>query len=118
MCMHLCTFVCVVLMCVYTCRIGQNVPKKSPVVDTGHVENWQSALQDDHEYSTVDNEQLQMFGISDNPAYDFVPELDQKPMQEDDRAYSNLDICQQEEVVTSGNPRYGTAARAASASDK
>ena len=85
-------------------RIRQNVPESSPVADTVPVESQQPALQDDHDYSTVDDVQQQMLSIDDNPAYRFVPEHD--PMQEDDRAYSNVDICQEEDVVTCGKLGY------------
>ena len=81
------------------------------------MESQQPALQDDHDYSTVDDLQQKMFGISDNLAYELVPEHDQKPMQEDDQVYSNIDISQQEEVVTFGKLGYGRAPGAA-ASDK
>ena len=77
----------------------------------------QPALQDDHDYSTVDDVQQQLLAISGNPTYKFVPEHDQKSLQEDDRAYSNIDISQQDEAVTSGKLGYGTAPGAA-ASDK
>ena len=107
-----------VCMCVCICRISQNVPEKSPVADTVPVESQQPALQDDHDYSTVDDMQQQMLATADNPAYKFVPEHDQKPMQEDDRAYSNIDISQQEEVVTSGKLEYTSSAPGAAASDK
>ena len=100
--------------CVCTCRIGQNVPEKS---DTVPVESQQPALQDDHDYSTVDDIQQQMLAISGNPAYKFVPEHDQKPLQKDDQAYSNIDISQQGQVGTSGKLRFVTAPGAA-ASDK
>ena len=100
-------------MCMCTCRIGQNVPEKSPVADTVPMESQQPALQDDHDYSTVDDLQQQMLAISGNPAYKFVPKHDQKSLQEDDRAYSNIDISQQEEVVTLGKPGHGTTPRAA-----
>ena len=98
-------------MCI--CRIGQIVPETSPVADTVPVESQQPALQDDHDYSTVDDVQQQMLALSGNPAYKFVPEHDQNSLQEDDRAYSNIDISQQEEVVTSGKQGYGTTPGAA-----
>ena len=98
-------------MCI--CRIGQIVPERSPVADTVPVEIPQPPLQDDHDYSTVDDVQQQMLAISGNPAYKFVPEHDQKSLQEDDRAYSNIDISQQEEVVTSGKLGNGMAPGAA-----
>ena len=99
------------------CRIGQNVPEKSPIADTVPVESQQPALQDEHAYSTVDDMQQQMLAIIGNSAYEFLPEHDQNSMQEDDQVYSNIDISQQEEVVTFGKLSYGTAPRAA-ASDK
>ena len=102
-------------MCTY--RIGQSVPEISSLADTVHVDSQQPALQDDHDYSTVDDVQQQMLAIEDNPAYKFVPEHDQKPMQEDDQAYSNIDIIQQEEAVTSGKLGFGVTPKAA-ASDK
>ena len=114
----MCTFVYThIIVC--TCRIDQIVPERSPVADTVHVESQHPALQDDHDYSTIDDMQQQMLAISGNPAYEFVSEHDQKPMQEfeDDRAYSNIDISQQEKAVTSGKLGYGTALGAA-ASDR
>ena len=108
-----------VCVCVCICRIGQNVPERSPVADTVPVESQQSALQDDHDYSTVDDVQQQMLAMLNNPAYKFVPEHNQKPTQEDDQAYSNIDISQQEEVViTSGKVGYTGSAPGAAASDK
>ena len=103
--------------CLYFSRVGQNVPERSTVADTFPMESQQPALQDDHDYSTVDDVKQQMLAISGNPAYKFVPEHDQQLLQEDDRAYSNIDISQQEEVVTCGKPGSGTVPRAA-ASDK
>ena len=73
-------------------RIGQNVPESSPVPDTVLVESQHPALQNDHDYSTLDDVQQQVFGKSDNVAYALVPEHDQKPMEEDDQVYSNIDI--------------------------
>ena len=104
-------------MCVCACRVGQNVPQRSPVADTVPLDSQQLALQDDHNYSTVDDMQQQMLATSANPAYQILPELSQHPLQEDDQTYSNIDISQQEEVVTCGKPVCGTATRAA-ASDK
>ena len=99
-------------MCV--CRIGQTIPERSPVANTPPVESKQPALQDDHYYSTVGDVQQQMLVLSgDDSAYEFLSEHDQKSLQEDDRAYSNIDISQQEEVVTSGKPGYSKAPRAA-----
>ena len=98
-------------VCAY--RVGQNVPQRSLVADTVPVDSQQPALQDDHNYSTVDDMQQQMLAISANPAYEFVPEHSQHPLQEDDRAYSNIDLSQQEGVVTGGKPGCGTAPRAA-----
>ena len=103
-------------MCI--CRIDQIAPERSPVADTVPVESQQPALQDDHDYSTIDDVQQQMLAIEDNPAYKLVPEHYQKPMQEDDQAYSNIDISQQEEVVTSGKLEYASSAPGAAASDK
>ena len=103
-------------MCTH--RIGQNVLERSPVVDTVPVESQQPALQDDHDYSTVDDVQQQMLAIADNPAYKSFPEHDQKPLQEDDHTYSNIDISQQEEVVTSGKVGYSGTALGVAASDK
>ena len=105
-------------MCVCTCRIGQNVPETSPAANsTVPVESQQPALQDDHDYSTVDDVQQQMLAIEDNPAYTIVPDHDQKPLQEDDQAYSNIDISQQEEVVPSGKLGYAGSAPGAAASE-
>ena len=70
-------------------------------------------LQDD-----CDDEQQQMLAIPGNPAYKFVPEHDQKPMQEYNQAYSNNDISQQEKVVTSGKLGYAGSAPGAATSDK
>ena len=100
-------------MCVWTCRLGQNVPEGSPVAGTILVDSQQPVLQDDHTYSFVDDAQQQMFALPGNPAYNIVPEHSQQPLQEDDQAYSNIDISQQEEVVASGNPKRGTPLRAA-----
>ena len=108
-------------MCVHACvcayRVGQNVPKRSPVADTVPVDSQQPALQDDHNYSTVDEMQQQILELSANRAYQFVPEHSQNPLQQDDRAYSNIDISQQEEVVTWWKPGHGTVPGAA-ANDK
>ena len=79
------------------------------------MESQQPALQGDHHYSTVDD--IQQLVVADNPAYEFVTEYDQKPMQEDDRTYSNIDISQQEEVVTSGKLGHVGSAPGAVASD-
>ena len=106
--MHAC--VCV---WVCTCRIGQIVSAKSPVADTVPVETQQHALKDDHDYSTVDDVQLQMLAISGNPAYKIVPEHHQKPMQEGDQAYVNIDISQQGKVATCGKLGYGSTPGAA-----
>ena len=97
--------------------MGQNVPERSFVADTIPVDSEEPALQNDHDYSTVDDAQQQVLAISGNPAYKFAPEHSQQPLEEDDRAHSNIDISQQEEVVTSAKLGYGTAPRAA-ASDK
>ena len=95
------------------CRIDQIVPTRSPVADTFPVESQQPALQDDHDYSTIDDVQQQMLAISGDLEYEFLPEHDQKLMQEDDRAYSNIDISQREEIIISGKTVYDTAPRAA-----
>ena len=95
------------------CKIGQIVPTRSPVAGTFPVESQQPALQDDHDYSTLDDVQQQMLAISGDSEYEFLLEHDQKPMHEDDRAYSNIDISQQEEIVRSGKTVYDTASRAA-----
>ena len=81
------------------------------------MESQQPALQDVSDYSTVDDVQQQMLGISGNPAYKFVPEHNQNPMQEYDQAYVKMDSGQQEEAVTSGKLGYGSTPGAA-ASDK
>ena len=91
-------------MYVCVCRVGQNVPEKSPVADTVLVENQQPALQHDPNYFTVDDMQQQMLAISANPAYKFVPEHSQHPLQGDDHTYSNIGTSQQKEVVTGGKP--------------
>ena len=104
-------------MCVCTCRMSQNVPERSPEADIFPMEDQQPALQDDYEYSTVDDVQQKLLAISGNPAYKFVPEHDLKYMQEDDPPYINMDIIQQAEVVTCGKLRYGSTPGAA-ASDK
>ena len=104
-------------MCVCACRLGQNVPERSPAVDTVPVDSQQPALQDDHNYSTVDDMQQQMLAISSNPAYKFVPEHSQHPLQGNDHTYSNIGTSKQKEVVTGGKPGCGTAPGAA-ASDK
>ena len=107
MCVCFCVHVCV-CVCVCTCRIGQNVLERSPEVDNVPGKSQQPALQDGHNYSTVDDMHQGMLAISGNPAYKFVPEDDQKPMQEDDQAYVNMDISQQGEVATCGKLGYGT----------
>ena len=104
-------------MCVRTCRIGQNVPERSPEADIFPMENQQPALQDVYDYSTIDGVQQKMLAVSGNPAYKFVPEHDQKSMKEDDPAYINMDIRQQEEVAECGKLRYYSTPGAA-ASDK
>ena len=107
--------------CVHdTCtrRIGQNVQERSPVADTVPVKGQQPALQDDHDYSTVDDEKQQMLVIEENTAYKIVPDHDQKPMQEEDQAYSNIDISQQEEALTSGKLGHAGSAPGAATSDK
>ena len=109
-------FVCM-CVCVCTCRIGESFLERSPEVDNVPVESKQPALQDGHNYSTVDDVQQHMLAISGNPAYKFVPEHDQKPMQEDDQAYVNIDSIQQGEVVTSGKLGYGSTL-GATTSDK
>ena len=106
--MSVCSCTCA---CAY--RVGQNVPQRSPVTDAVPVDSQQPALEDDHNYSTVDDMQQQMLSISANAAYQFVPEHSQHPLQEDDQAFANIDISQQEEVVTCGKPGYGTAPGAA-----
>ena len=96
-----CVCVCVcVCMCTY--RVGQNVPERSHVADTIPVDSRQPALQDDNDYSTVDDVQQQMLVISGNPAYKFVPKHSHQPLEEDDQAYSNIDVCQQEEGTAFG----------------
>ena len=100
-----------------TNRAGQDVTERSPVADTIPVDSQQVAIQDDQNYSTVDDVQQQLLAVSSNPAYKFVPEHSQQLLQGDDRVYSNIDISQQEEVVTSGKEAYGTALEVA-ASDK
>ena len=112
----MCTCVCV-CVCVCNCRVGQNVPERSPEADIVTVESQRPALQDVHDYSTVDDVQQQILEISGNLAYKFVPEHDQKPMQEDDEGYINIDSSQQEEAVTYGILCYGSTPGAA-ASDK
>ena len=109
-CVCACGCTCV-YMHTFACRIGQNVPKRSPVADNVPVEGQKPGLRDDQDYSTVDDVQQPMLAMSNNPAYKFVPEHSQQLIQGDDQAYSNVDIGQQEEVVTSGNPSYVTAAR-------
>ena len=94
-------------MCI--CRIGQNVPAKSPVADIDAVESQQPALQDDHDYSTFDDVQQQTLAVSDDSAYEFLPDHDHELMQEDDQAYVNIDISQQ--VI--GRQGYSTASEAA-----
>ena len=101
MCVCVCVCVCV-YACVCTCRVGQNVRERSFVADTIPVDSKEPALQDDLDYSTVDDVQQQMLAISGNPAYKFVPDHSQQPMQEDDRVYSNIDACQQEEGTAFG----------------
>ena len=59
-----------------------------------------------------------MLAIEENLAYEFVPEHHQKPKQEYDRAYSNVDISQQEEAVTAGKLGYAGSTSGAAASDK
>ena len=105
-------------MCVYacTCRIGQNVPERSPEADIVSMESQQPALQDVHDYSTVDDVQKQMLALSGNPAYKFVPEHDQKLVQEYDQSYVNIEVSQQEQVVRFGKPGYGST-HGAAASD-
>ena len=96
-------------VCVCTCRMGHNVPE------------------DDNDYSTVDDVQRQMIAIPGNPAYKFFPEHDQQSMQEDNPAYTNMDdpvyvdmdISQQEAVVSFGKLRVGYGSTpGAAASDK
>ena len=92
------------------CSVGQNITGKLPVAGTTLADHQQpTILQDDHDYSTVDDMQQQMFAISGNPAYKAVAEHSQHPLQEEDRAYSNIDISQQEAVVSSGQAELGTA---------
>ena len=114
LCVHVCLCTCMHIRIIYMCtrRIGQNVPESSPVADTVPVERQQCALQDDHYSSTVDHMKQQMLTISGNPAY-YVPSHNQKPIQEDDPAYSKIDISQQEEAITSGEQGSGTALGAA-----
>ena len=100
-------------VCVCTCRAGQNSPERSSEADIVPMENQQPALRGVNDYSPADDVQQQMLAISDNPAYKFVPKRDQKPKQEDDPAYVNMDISQQKEVATCGKLGYGSTPGAA-----
>ena len=100
-------------MCLCAYRVGLNVSRRIPVADTVPVDSQQPAIQDDHNYSTVEDMQRQILEISGNRAYQFVPEHSQLPLQGDDHTYSNIGISQQEEVVTCGKPGCGTALGAA-----
>ena len=95
-------------MCVCVlCRAGQNFSAGLPVAGTIFVYSQQPVLQDDHDT------QQQMYALPGNPAYNIVPEHSQQPLQQDDWAYSNNDISQQEAVVPSGSTKHGAALKAA-----
>ena len=82
----------------------------SGVAHTVFLDDQQPELEDDT-YCTVDDKQHKIPAVSGNLAYEFVPELNKQPMQEDDQVYSNID--QQEAVKYSENPKQGTALTAA-----
>ena len=111
-CVCICVFVCVYF------RVDENASGKSPVAGTNPLVNRQQpVLQDDYVYASVNDAQQQIFALSDNPAYKKAPEHSQKSLEEDDQAYSTIDISQRVAVVTYGIPNHGTSLRAA-ASDK
>ena len=59
-------------------------------------------IQDDHDYSTVDDMKQQ---VTSNPAYKPVPEHSKQPLQKEEyQAYCNNDISEQEAAVTSRQP--------------
>ena len=73
----------------------------------------QPTSQDDHAYSTVDDDmqqQQQMCVLSGNPANDgkiFDP--NQQPEPDDGHAYSNVHYSHHQAAATLGHPAYGTA---------
>ena len=85
--------------------------ESSGVAHTSFLEGQQPVLQDDCTYSTVDDMQQKMPAVLGYPAYEFVPELNQQPLQKGDEMYSNID--QQETVKSSEHPKHGTALTAA-----
>ena len=94
----------------YTC-VGRMDQESSGVAHTSFLEGQQPVLQDYYTYSTVDDMQQEMPAVLGYPAYEFVPELTEQPLQEDDQTYSNVD--QQETVKSSEHPKHGTALTAA-----
>ena len=94
------------------------VPGTSSVAGTVALDSHQLILQDDHTYSTVDDDaQGQMFMVSSNLAYGTVTEPNSQPVPQDDHIYSIVDSSQQETVVTSGNLAYATSLRPAASDD-
>ena len=77
-------------VCVCACRVGWNVLQESSVAYTTPVDSQQPALQDGHVYLTLDHMQQQMPAITGKPVYEFVPDHNQQPLQEDDRAYYSI----------------------------
>ena len=98
--------------------MSHNVPGAFSVAGTVALDS-KLILQDDHIYSTVDDDtQGQMFIVSSNLAYGTITEPSNQPVPQVDHTYSSVDNSQQETVVTSGNPAYATSLRPeASASD-
>ena len=91
---------------VHNFRVGQSVSERSPVTGNVPVGSQQPVTPDGHIYSSVDDETLV---VSSNPPYhDIVYENSQKPVLQEDDAYSILDISQQQEGVILGYTTHGT----------
>ena len=84
--------------------------ESSDVARTSFPEGQHPLVQDDF-YDNVDDMQQKMSTVLNNPAYEFVPECNEQPLQEDDQTYSNID--QQEAGNSYENPQHGTALTAA-----
>ena len=67
-------------------------------------------LEGDHPYSTVDNVQQQIRGISGNAAYGTDFEHNRDPVLQDEHTYSDIELGQEQETGTSaGHKTHGTA---------
>ena len=102
---------------VHVCRVSHNIPENSFVTDTVPLDYQQHIPQDDHTYSTIDDDtQGQMFVLSSNPAYGPVAEHSMHPVPQDNHTYiwCGVDSSQQETIATYENTlSYGTSLRPA-----